>query len=129
MAKLGYKSTKQVELPSSKDKDESERAWVIIKEQLLAEDVEKILEAATGMSSNKEGIASAVVDWNFYDDNNNKVPITPESVGQLDIEDFAFLADMVMGMFNQFGEKLKSSEKKVSSVTSPQPVTETPTTI
>jgi hypothetical protein len=119
MAKLLGKesSIEKVLLPSYKDLPEDQQAWVELYDTLNADD---ILSYDTAIGSNKTmGILVKLIkDWNFEDDNGNKIPVTVENLGKLKIEDLTPLiqrAEKITSVMDNAKKNLSTSKSMTKS--------------
>lgn len=117
MPKLIKVEIERFYLPSTKDApNEEDRGWVDIKNKATGGDVLAAGFGTDNLSRTAGLIASLVTDWNFFDEDGNKEPITPATVALLPPEDFGEVAIKVKGIVDRSAEsKLPQGEKKTTS--------------
>jgi hypothetical protein len=88
----------RLELPSSKDKPEAERDWVVFKDGVLtAGDMAGITQEVQGISFMYPIVTARIVEWSFTKDDGEREDITEENVRRMNPEDFTFLMQRVTG--------------------------------
>ena len=98
--------TTRIVLPSSTENDE---AWVDVYNSANAEDVlcmQKDLDDKA--KATMVGLARIISDWSFTDENLQKLEITPENIGLLDVKDFTYLSENIKA----YSEVQISTQKK-----------------
>lgn len=91
MPKLAADNIVEITLPSGTPDDPAIvklNTTITTKQALSAADVE-------GNAAMLGLIASMITDWNFTDESGQPVPITEETVGRLELEDFKAISDTV----------------------------------
>lgn len=122
-------NTKRVELPSTKDDPEADRAVVVVKERLKLKDLAFVRRGTDETERALNGLSVLIVDWNYIDPTTNKkVPVNPQTIGELEIEDFELLADELSKAIDNTDKSLSNDEKKTLSdtLTPPTPAVITP---
>jgi hypothetical protein len=120
-------STKHI-LPSTKDAEESEQAWVTLRDKVRIATMELIAQAQHGTEVDRaiNGMLDYITDWNYTDANGDKLPITSESLRNLDWTDFYFIKETMQQHIEKDSEGLSTVEKKTSTDTSKAFTTLTP---
>lgn len=133
MALVEQYQTQKVYLPSTQDKPEDERLWVVVKDRLYFGDMLPAFEVAGEQAKKVAGVAQMIVDWNFevMSEDNKRVtlPVTLDNIkDHLKWGDFQFLVTIHEALFDKATETLGTEEKKDSGSTLTPPTTVEPTT-
>lgn len=115
-------------LPSTENLPEEERAWVDMRERVVAEDIAR--GNMGGANQLTIGLTSFIAAWNFTtEDEVTPVPINTDTVGLMDPRDFNFLIGKMNEAITRVQGGLDKEEKKdLPSTTTPSStvVRETP---
>lgn len=113
MPKLPSSIVKRLYLPSTTGAAEQDRIWVDVKTTLNVGDFLDLQDAKSDAERGLAGVAKAIVDWNITDDNDQKVPVTPDAIAQLTLSDFQFLAETINeDVLTQTKDAVSDEEKK-----------------
>jgi hypothetical protein len=121
MPVLGNKATRTLTLPSTEKSED--KAIVTVKEKLLLRDLALIREGDNDLDSNINGLSTMIVDWNYTDESGQAVPITKDSLLELEVEDFSFLVSELMDAIENTHKGADDEEKKTSLPTLTPPTT------
>jgi len=120
MPKLITSTIKRLELPSTKDAPEEEKAWVEVKDRLTGGDWNAARSGKTDGERTDAGIAMFIVNWNFTDAEGKVDPITAETVHRLELEDYNFLSEQLYAASKDVITSLQEDQKKtLSSISTP----------
>jgi hypothetical protein len=138
--KTGLTASTRHYLPSGKDAtNDEDKGWVELKNDLQLKDLDVINAVYAGnVEATLYSLSVLITDWNFYDENNEKAPINPETInlaftGNDRIEDWNFVCEKAADVITTYNEGAKAEaldddEKKASSSSSSEDITpSTPT--
>lgn len=127
MAHFSKDETVKLFLPSTKNKPDAEKAWVMMRAKMLYGDSIAGSAGSTLDEAGKLILFRMVKDWNFTDENDVPIPITLETIEWLDKIDADFLGDWIIEQTENQKEGLSDEEKKTSLDTStPSSMVENP---
>jgi hypothetical protein len=119
MPKLGKITTKRLQLPSSQyAPNEEDRAYVVAVDRLLMGAIVDMAKIDNDTERIVMCLTEFITDWNYTDDDNQKLPISPENIRLLEAVDFNFLATEFASVMESAESGLSKEEKKASTVTS-----------
>jgi hypothetical protein len=110
MPKINTAGIVKVTLPSSIDGDP---AIVEINKGISVGSLVDIDESASNMEKSLQLLTKAIISWNITGSDDQILPITVESVKQLQVTDFTFLSKQI-----DYGQLTKGEEKKIDDVSS-----------
>lgn len=112
-------TTTKIFLPSTENEpNEADRAWVTVKNKLILKDMSGLMTEKSEIEQAISGVAAYITDWNFTDENGGKLPITPDNVGLLDMQDFTLIMTKMAAVMDKAKAGLNIEEKKSSIDTS-----------
>jgi hypothetical protein len=90
------KGHKTVELPNYP------KSQVTIPERLTLKDIKDNTSSVADIGTENMGeiLSKIITDWNFYDEDDNKLPINEENIDKLYMEDINFLVQEVVNQKN-----------------------------
>jgi len=106
MPQLDVRKTIEISLPSFPD------SKVILYDRILAGGMERIMEAKSDFERGLIALQEMIKDWNFTDENGNKLEVSLENLRKLPMEDLTFLLDKVRDFFSKLEKEGRKYLKK-----------------
>lgn len=124
-------ATKRYYLPSTKDNpDESERAWIDVKERLTLRDFDVVSSLYAGpVEQALYTMAVVIKDWNFTTQDGKKAEINPNTIHDAfneNVDDWEYVNNICKKLIEAYegagNDKVDPEQKKTSTDTSTQPI-------
>lgn len=121
MPSLTTEELEKIDVPNVPGKPQFDDTWVVLDvSPMKANDTEEVDQGVTAGSYGIRMMANRIREWNIPSGLNDgkMAPITAETVGQLHIDQYKFLADKIKSVSGEFDE----DQKKTLSNTSQQSI-------
>ena len=106
MPKIDIRKTIELTLPSY------EGSKVVIYDKVLAGTMEKMMDCKNDFERGLVALQDLIKEWNFVDDEGNKLEINLENLRKLPMKDLTFLIEKVGDFFIQAEKEGKKSSKE-----------------
>lgn len=113
-------------LPSTAEAPIEEQVFVKLRDRFLLSTMELMATGETDTEMAINAMVEYITEWNYTDETGAMIPITQESIRQLDWTDFLFIKEKMTAHLTKDSQGLDSDEKKTSIDTSKELITLTP---